>query len=125
MEVGVALREFTDGDGEEWRVWLVTPTSGGWQALAEAYRGGWLCFERADGSDRRRLSLADAPASWDALPDDHLERLRRAAEVVPRRPTPGDGPAVESVAGSLENEQRSRVSGPRSVVGEDDKAVAP
>jgi hypothetical protein len=122
--VAVALRDFTDGDGDEWRVWMVTPTSSGSQALAQAYRGGWLCFERADGTDRRRLSMADVPASWDALSDHHLDRLRGAAEVVPRRAPAGEGQAAESAAGSLENEQRSRVSGPKSVVGEDEGGVA-
>lgn len=120
----MALREFTDGEGVEWRVWLVTPTSSGSQALAESYRAGWLCFERADGSGRRRLSLADVPAAWDALADDHLERLRQTAVVVSSRAPTMQGLTPLSAEQGLEDAQRSSVSGPRSIVGEGGEATA-
>ena len=81
----MALRTYKDPAGVEWRVWRVVPDSIGFSTLGEAYRDGWLCFERADGTDRRRLSMAHVPAEWDDLDDDRLEALRRAAEPAMRR----------------------------------------
>ena len=47
--------------------------------LGESYRDGWLCFERVDGHDRRRLAIAEAPPTLETLPDDRLDVLRAAA----------------------------------------------
>jgi hypothetical protein len=82
----MALRTYKDPDGKEWRVWRVVPDSVAFSTLGEAYRDGWLCFERVDGSDRRRLSMAHVPAEWDDLDDDRLEAMRRSAEPALRRP---------------------------------------
>ena len=49
--------------------------------LDAEHRAVWLCFESSDGRERRRLTLAEAPTDWDALPDDRLELLRRVATV--------------------------------------------
>jgi hypothetical protein len=81
----MALRTYTDPDGVEWRVWRVTPDSISFSTLGEAYRDGWLCFERVDGADRRRLSMAQAPTDWDDLTDDRLDALRRSADPAMRR----------------------------------------
>lgn len=81
----MALRTYKDPTGIEWRVWRVVPDSIGFSTLGEAYRDGWLCFERSDGTDRRRLSMAHVPPEWDDLDDDRLEGLRRAAEPAMRR----------------------------------------
>jgi hypothetical protein len=81
----MALRTYKDPDGTEWRVWRVVPDSVGFSTLGEAYRDGWLCFERVDGSDRRRLSMAHVPAEWDDLDEGRLEALRRSAEPAMRR----------------------------------------
>jgi hypothetical protein len=81
----MALRTYKDPDGTEWRVWRVVPDSVSFSTLGEAYRDGWLCFERVDGTDRRRLSMAHVPAEWDDLDDGRLEGLRRSAEPAMRR----------------------------------------
>jgi hypothetical protein len=81
----MALRSYTDGSGSEWRVWRVVPDSVSFATLGESYRDGWLCFERVDGSDRRRLSMNHTPADWETLTDDHLDQLRRQAEPAARR----------------------------------------
>ena len=111
----MALRTYTDHNGNEWRVWPVTPSTGA-GTLGVSYQGGWLCFERMDGKDRRRLSLTQVPPAWEALPDDDLDRLRRSAEPAGRRPTDAGGRDPSA----LEAEQRGRNSGPKSAIGGDD-----
>jgi hypothetical protein len=81
----MALRSYKDADGSEWRVWRVVPDSISFSTLGESYRDGWLCFERVDGSDRRRLSMTHVPDEWDNLADDRLDQLRRSAEPAMRR----------------------------------------
>jgi hypothetical protein len=80
------LREFTDKDGNRWRVWDVTPllhtqrsqlrTPGVFADVPE----GWLCFE--SGTERRRLS--PIPVEWPECDDAALEDFRSQANVVPR-----------------------------------------
>jgi len=81
----MAIRTYMDPNGDEWRVWSVVPDSISFSTLGESYRDGWLCFERVDGSDRRRLSMNHVPAEWEDLADDHLDRLRKTAEPGMRR----------------------------------------
>lgn len=80
----MALRLYRDSDGAEWRVWRVIPESISFATLDESYRHGWLCFERVDGSERRRLSMTKAPDGWDELPDERLDLLRRGADMAQR-----------------------------------------
>jgi hypothetical protein len=87
----MALRTYKDPDGTEWRVWRVVPDAISFSTLDAAYREGWLCFERVDGTDRRRLSMARVPDEWDILDDSRLEALRQAAEPAMRRSTPTGG----------------------------------
>lgn len=109
------LRSFMDRDGAEWRVWSVTPDPHAASTLDAGYRAGWLCFERMIGGERRRLSLTEVPAAWDALPTERLELLRRVA--------PLSAPSVLDAASSarepLEDAARARRSGPKSVIGGD------
>jgi hypothetical protein len=84
-EDAMGLRTYKDPDGAEWRVWRVVPDSISFATLGESYRDGWLCFERVDGSDRRRLSMTHAPTDWDDLADDRLDALCRTAEPAMRR----------------------------------------
>lgn len=79
------LRVYKDRDGQDWRVWTVTPGGAGAPMLEASYRDGWLCFERLDGTDRRRLSLSDVPAAWETLPEERIDLLRRVAEPAGRR----------------------------------------
>lgn len=81
----MALRTYKDADGGEWRVWRVVADSISFSTLGPSYRDGWLCFERADGSERRRLAMSQAPADWDAMSDDMLAKLCRSAEPANRR----------------------------------------
>ena len=84
------LRTFRDRDGTEWRVWSVVPDPHAAVTLDAEHRAGWICFERLDGGERRRLTLGEAPEDWGALPDDRLELLRRVATV--SAPSVLDGP---------------------------------
>ena len=108
----MAVRVFTDRSGQRWSVWRVQPTSST-AGLQERFRNGWLCFERADGESRARLPLDDAPAGWEALPDERLELLSRLAEVAsrPRGVTPIE--AHEAQEGD-EDYARSRSTGQRA-----------
>jgi hypothetical protein len=113
------LRTYTDRHGNEWRVWPVTPSTGAGTLMA-SYQGGWLCFERMDGQDRRRLSLMQVPPAWEALPEDALDQLCRAAEPAGRRG--GAAGSLEQDPRALEAEQRGRTSGPKTTIGGDDDA---
>jgi hypothetical protein len=84
----MAVREFTDSGGREWRVWDVMPESIHPQTktedyLAEMYRTGWLVFETKAEDEKRRL--ADIPLGWSELSGRGLETLLKRAEVIPPR----------------------------------------
>ncbi len=79
----MALREFTDEDGVEWKAWDVTPEEMHPITAAEDFLAdmlsGWLCFESAKG--RRRL--APYPNDWERLSDGEFRKLlKRATPVV-------------------------------------------
>jgi len=80
----VALRNFRDQAGTEWRVWNVEPTSFVAASIVgqpvDEERPRWLCFESRE--EKRRL--IPAPDGWDATTDAELDDLRRSAEVVAR-----------------------------------------
>jgi hypothetical protein len=80
-------------------VWRVVADSISFSTLGESYRDGWLCFERLDGSDRRRLSMTQVPDGWDSLSDDRLDLLRRTAEPAGRR-SGATGRVVDGTEGS-------------------------
>jgi hypothetical protein len=84
----MAVREFTDSGGREWRVWDVTPESihppiKTEDYLADIYQTGWLVFETKAEDEKRRLS--QIPADWSGLSDRDLEVLLQRAEVIPPR----------------------------------------
>ena len=111
----MALRIYNDGNGAEWRVWPVTPSTGA-ETLGPSYQRGWLCFERTDGTLRRRLSLMQVPPAWEALPDERLEVLCRQAEPAGLRT-----PTGRSDVRTTETRQRDeRISGPKSAIGGDE-----
>jgi hypothetical protein len=95
----MALRQYADRTGCLWNVWTVNPAAMGHPIPGELGRG-WICFQRADGGDRFRLALSDAPPDWEELPSERLDLLRRLATVSPqtgpmrRIPRP-DGTAEE------------------------------
>ena len=82
----MAVREFTDEEGQKWRAWDITPESIHPQTkiedyLADCYQEGWVVFETLDGGDKRRL--CPPPRGWDALPVGELYRLLARAERIP------------------------------------------
>lgn len=105
----MALRKFSDRSGSAWNVWNIQRPSFG-ASVQEHLREGWLCFQRADGGDRYRLPLSDAPPAWEELPDERLDLLRRIAVL-----SPGTGPMrqVPSPERQSEDAARGRVSGER------------
>ena len=80
----MALREYRDDAGVQWRVWNVKPTSFVAASVAgqpaDEDRPPWLCFESP--TEKRRL--IPAPERWDERSDHELDTMRRQAEVVPR-----------------------------------------
>ena len=84
-EHGMALREFRDARGVEWKVWATIPEASAvvrvdYGSLG-ALEGGWLTFECSDVRKR----LAPVPADWDTLPDTELERWCSEAKAPPPR----------------------------------------
>ena len=98
----MALREFTDSDGNQWRVWDVAPHAprilaapeghprddaaegvqmGESRQAGHALGAGWLCFE--NHAEKRRL--APVPGDWHTLADLQLEVLLAGARRVKRR----------------------------------------
>jgi hypothetical protein len=82
----MAVREFTDRRGVEWRVWDVTPIHMHPITRGEDYmanlRDGWLAFE--SGAEKRRLE-APYPGDWTEFTIPQLEELCRQASLVIRR----------------------------------------
>ena len=80
------IREFTDRDGREWRVWAVTPshsrTSKRESNLGE-FEQGWLAFETLDEDQRKRLP--HYPAAWMTMSDAKLQELLGLAVEAPTR----------------------------------------
>ena len=81
----MALRDFVDREGVEWRVWSVTIdrsySKGARAGFLGVLQDGWLCFEAA--SERRRL--AGYPENWFAMSNDELVGLLAQATPVRRR----------------------------------------
>jgi hypothetical protein len=81
----MAVREFTDSRGVDWRAWDVTPTHMHPVTRGEDYmahlQDGWLVFE--SGREKRRLE-APYPGNWNTLPIPELEELCRRASPVRR-----------------------------------------
>ena len=89
----MAVREFTDSLGREWRAWDVTPDDLSPRTkdedyLAQLYHTGWIVFETKSGDDKRRLY--PIPKGWNELPDAELTVLLQKAEVVPQRKLRGE-----------------------------------
>jgi hypothetical protein len=88
------LREFTDEDGREWKVWDILPEQMDDRTRAEDflqnYLDGWLVFESADGREKCRLH--PIPPRWTDRTEAELRVMLHAAEPVRgERPGPGVG----------------------------------
>lgn len=88
----MGLIEFTDKQGVAWRVWHVETPATRAHLMDPLYRNGWLVFERADGSERRRLN--QVPDDWASLPSERLALLCAVAApaVAIKRPITGQQP---------------------------------
>ena len=106
VEEGV--RDFVDTEGRTWQVWEVPPEQLSARSRPGAYAGdyesGWLAFESADGSERRRLP--HYPRNWRELGRGEIERLCRDARLVTRRRR-GNGEAGGSGAPAPEENDRT------------------
>lgn len=82
----MAVREFTDSKGTEWRVWDVKPEHMHPATRSEDFmstlQDGWLAFESA--TDKRRLA-APYPTDWTSYRIPELEALCAQAKSVTRR----------------------------------------
>jgi hypothetical protein len=78
----MALREFKDDGGREWRAWDITADKLHPSTRAENHLQGvlegWLVFEAVDGSAKARLY--PIPKSWQSASQDELRRLLTRAE---------------------------------------------
>lgn len=87
----MAVREFTDSKGIEWRVWDVTPEhmhpATRTEDFMSSLQDGWLAFESA--TDKRRLA-APYPADWTSYRIPELEALCSQAKSVIRRAVQSD-----------------------------------
>jgi hypothetical protein len=80
----MALREFADDAGRQWRVWDVRqenihPATRGEDYMRD-YLDGWLTFESMDGVAKCRLH--PIPRKWDEADRDQLVKWLHAAETV-------------------------------------------
>ena len=95
----MAVREFTDSRGVEWRVWDVTPAHIHPVTRGEDYmadlQDGWLAFE--SGREKRRLE-APYPAQWTTASLSELEELCRRASAVIRRRARSESSARQAVS---------------------------
>lgn len=81
-----AIREFTDSDGREWRVWAVTPShsrTSKREANLGEFEQGWLAFETLDEELRKRLP--HYPPDWRTMTDAQLRELLGLAVEAPTR----------------------------------------
>jgi len=82
--LAMALREFTDCDGRQWKAWDMTREELHPATRAEPYLHdfveGWLVFEAVDGREKRRLR--PIPRDWIEASDAELEQLLETADPV-------------------------------------------
>jgi hypothetical protein len=88
LEELMAVREFEDVDGRQWRAWeirpeAIHPVTRAEDYLSDCFTVGWLVFETQAGDDKRRL--CPYPKAWDAASDEQLRALLAKADKVPRR----------------------------------------
>lgn len=101
------VREFTDSEGIEWRVWDVTadqlhPVTRLEDLLELA--SGWLAFESE--TEKRRLP-APFPPDWATMPLPELEELCRRAPPVRRRARSSLEQIAESATAAVDEQRRA------------------
>ena len=101
----MAVREFTDASGREWRAWDIKPeeihpVTRGEDYLADCYVTGWVVFETKAGDEKRRL--CPWPIQWMNETERGLRFLLGRAELVPpHRVREERGSGADSVAARL------------------------
>lgn len=91
----MAVREFVDDKGTEWRAWEITPDTispptRGEDYLADCYQLGWVVMETTRGD--RRVRLCPIPRDWQRLSDAALSELLHHGEGLPARTASGREP---------------------------------
>ena len=82
------IREFTDRDAKQWRVWAVIPTHSRGskrEATLGEFEEGWLVFETLDETETERKRLPHYPANWQTLSAAKLQELLGLAVEAPTR----------------------------------------
>ncbi len=101
----MAVREFTDSWGTEWRVWDVTPEVMHPITRSEEFmknlQDGWLAFESK--TEKRRIA-SPYPTDWVKFSLKELEELCNKAVPVVRRPFTPSGEQRAVVSGEIEKE---------------------
>ena len=107
----MAVREFTDSKGLEWRVWDVRPEHMHPATRTEDFlsnlQDGWLAFESA--KEKRRLE-APYPADWITCRIPELEALCRNAKPVVRRSMQSETGKHRAMVASASEQQAIRSS---------------
>ncbi|MEO5568374.1 MAG: hypothetical protein ABIR92_07765, partial [Gemmatimonadaceae bacterium] len=98
----MAVREFQNTDGKEWRAWEIRPEAIHPVTRAEDYLSdcvvvGWLVFETKSGDEKRRL--CPYPKAWVRGSDDQLAKLLKASDRVPARKLVAERQVVGDVSG--------------------------
>ena len=101
----MAVREFTDSWGTEWRVWDVTPEVMHPITRSEEFmknlQDGWLAFESS--TEKRRIP-APYPSEWFGYSLKQLEELCGKATPVVRRPFTPSGEQRAVVSSEIERD---------------------
>jgi hypothetical protein len=105
----MAVREFTDSKGVEWRVWDVRPEHMHPATRTEDFlsnlQDGWLAFESA--TEKRRLE-APYPVDWTSCRIPDLEALCAKAKAVVRRGAQSDTGKQRAAVASQSEQQAMR-----------------
>jgi hypothetical protein len=110
----MAVREFLDEYGKEWRVWCILPeaihpVTRAEDYLADCFQLGWLVFETTTGNEKRRH--CPFPRDWETVDESALRALLAEAEPVrSRRPsgeTMTDREILRSKAPAIEVDDRT------------------
>src|SRR5437773_11396560 len=93
----MAVREFIDTEGVAWRAWDIRPESihpvtRGEDYLADCYVVGWIVFENASASEKRRL--CPYPIRWARSSVAQLREMLSRAEPVSTRSATEDRPSI-------------------------------
>src|SRR3954470_23615943 len=98
----MAVREFVDGHGRDWRAGeiqpeAIHPVTRAEDYLSDCYTVGWLVFETSSGDAKRRL--CPYPKAWTRATDTQLRELLASADAVPQRKLDAERQVVGDLSG--------------------------